>query len=547
MGEADRVKLITGTERTCATWGIEGARRMLHNNVVQGADPDRLIIYGGRGKAARNWPSFWKIDEALRRLKPDETLLVQSGKPVGILRTFEGAPRVLIVNSMLVPQWCTDAEFWPLEARELIMYGQMTAGSWAYIDQQGIMQATFETFAAAGAGPGTLIVSGGLGSMGGAQAPAGKMTGATILIAEINPARIQRCRREGWVDEVFGNIPQAVQRAFQAKAEGLAIAIAVQANAVDLLEYLLNHDQVPNFLTDQTSAHDPVCYCPQGLSFIELNRLRQEDEAEYRRRSLRTITRHVEVMVLLMRKGATTFEYGNGMRLWAKGEGLDCAFEFQGFVPLYVRPLFCQGRGPFRVAALSGNPADIAVVDEIILSLFPDNERLVNWIRKAQKQIDFSRLRGLPARVCWLGMGERYRAVEQIFAAIHAGDISAPIWVGRDHLDCGSVASPSRETEGMLDGSDAIADWPILNALLATAGGADWVSVHQGGGVGIGKSIHAGQCFVIEPTQECLDRAMRVFTNDPAIGLIRHADSGEPEAIANVRKHRIDMPMLPPE
>ncbi|MDD5341771.1 MAG: urocanate hydratase [Patescibacteria group bacterium] len=547
MGEADRVKLITGTERTCASWGIEGALRMLYNNVVQGADPDRLIIYGGRGKAARNWPSFWKIDEALRRLKPDETLLVQSGKPVGILRTFEGAPRVLIVNSMLVPQWCTDAEFWPLEARELIMYGQMTAGSWAYIDQQGIMQATFETFAAAGAGSGTLIVSGGLGSMGGAQAPAGKMTGATILIAEINPARIQRCRREGWVDEVFGNIPQAVQRAFQAKAEGLAIAIAVQANAVDLLEYLLNHDQVPNFLTDQTSAHDPVCYCPQGLSFIELNRLRQEDEAEYRRRSLRTITRHVEVMVLLMRKGATTFEYGNGMRLWAKGEGLDCAFEFQGFVPLYVRPLFCQGRGPFRVAALSGNPADIAVVDEIILSLFPDNERLVNWIRKAQKQIDFSRLRGLPARVCWLGMGERYRAVEQIFAAIHAGDISAPIWVGRDHLDCGSVASPSRETEGMLDGSDAIADWPILNALLATAGGADWVSVHQGGGVGIGKSIHAGQCFVIEPTQECLDRAMRVFTNDPAIGLIRHADSGEPEAIANVRKHRIDMPMLPPE
>ncbi|MFA5107253.1 MAG: urocanate hydratase [Patescibacteria group bacterium] len=538
------IKLITGSELHCKNWQIEALLRMLYNNVVQGAVPEELIIYGGRGKAARNWECFEVFDRTLRRLKPDETLLVQSGKPAGVLRTHEHSPRALFANSLMVPQWCMDEEFWLLERAGLIMYGQMTAGSWSFIGQQGIMQGTYETFSAAGAGPGKLIVTAGLGNMGGAQAPAGKMTGATILIAEINPAKIERCQREGWVDEVFTDIGQAVDRAFAARAAREAVAIAVRANAVDLLEYLIRRNQIPDILTDQTSAHDPlVGYYPASLSFDEANRLRAGNPDEYRRRALETISHHVHFMVSLKRLGATTFEYGNGIRLRAQENGLGCAFEFQGFALLYVRPLFCQGRGPFRVVSLTGNPRDIAVIDSIILELFGDNAMLRNWIGKAQTHIDFSRLPGLPARVCWLGMGERWAAVHEIWKRVNRHEIG-PIWVGRDHLDCGSVASPSRETEGMKDGTDAVADWPILNALVAASSGATWVSVHQGGGVGIGKSVHAGQCFVITGDGECLKLAERVFTNDPATGIIRHADAGYDEAVRAAADHHIDLPMI---
>lgn len=539
------IKLITGSELHCQNWQIEALLRMLYNNIVQGADPENLIIYGGRGKAARNWECFDVFDRTLRRLRPDETLLVQSGKPVGVLQTHKHSPRALFANSLLVPKWCTDEEFWLLERAGLTMYGQMTAGSWAFIGQQGIMQGTYETFAAAGAGPGKLIVTAGLGNMGGAQAPAGKMTGATILIAEINPAKIERCQREGWVDEAFTDIGQAVQRALAARAAHEAVAIAVQANAVDLLEYCIGQAAVlPDIVTDQTSAHDPeVGYYPTGLSFEEANRLREDDPEEYRRRSVETIARHVDDMVRLHRKGVTVFEYGNGMRLCAKDQGVEHAFEFQGFVPLYVRPLFCQGRGPFRVVALTGDAHDIAVIDGVILELFGDNEMLRNWIGKAQAHIDFSRQPGLPARVCWLGMGERAQAVEEIWRRVNRHEIG-PIWVGRDHLDCGSVASPSRETENMQDGTDAVADWPILNALVAASSGATWVSVHQGGGVGIGKAVHAGQCFVITGDGECLELARRVFTNDPATGIIRHADAGYRDAIRTAADHHIDLPMI---
>jgi urocanate hydratase len=540
------VSLITGPRLHCANWQIEAALRMLNNNIVQGAVPEQLIIYGGRGKAARNWDCYDAIVESLKRLKPDQTLLIQSGKPVGILNTHEDAPRVLISNSMIVPLWSTIEHFNMLEERGLIMYGQMTAGSWAFIGQQGIMQGTYETFAAAGAGPGKFLFSAGLGNMGGAQAPAGKMNGAATLIVDIDPSKISRCLKEGWIDESFTDIDLAIRRILKAKADNKAVAVGLQANVIDVLLWMVDQRVVPDVVTDQTSAHDLLNgYFPAGISFSDALRMRLDNPQEYVRLCKHSTRLHVELLLTLQKMGATAFDYGNGIRFHAQEEGLTNAFELVGFVPLFIRKLFCEGRGPFRVAALSGDPQDIDVIDQIIMDLFRDNHLLINWIEKARKYIDFSKQLGLPARVCWLGMGERALAVEMIWRAIRDGRIKAPIWVGRDHLDCGSVASPGRETEKMLDGSDTVADWPILNAMIAVASGATWVSVHNGGGVGIGKATHAGQCFVITPDADCLKRALRVFSNDPASGIIRHADAGYPEAIQAAQQHNIDIPMLP--
>lgn len=537
--------LITGTDISCANWQIEAMLRMILNNLAQGAKPQELIIYGGRGRAARSWEAFDAIVRTLHRMQPHQTMLIQSGKPVGVLDTHKHSPRALIANSMLVPRWATDEHFWPLEEREAMMYGQMTAGSWAFIGQQGIMQGTHETFVGAGAGPGKFLFTSGLGNMGGAQAPAGKMTGATVLIAEMDASKIRRCQAEGWIDEAFTSIEDAVLRVIKARNRNEAIAIAVHANVIDVLDYMHLNDVTPDILTDQTAAHDlHRGYFPEKLSFDEAMAMREDDPEGYVRLCKKSTAVHVGLMLALQARGATTFDYGNGIRFHAEEQGMEDAFDIQGFVPLYVRPLFCQGRGPFRVVALSGNPADIAVIDKIILDEFGDNELLRNWIQMAQGFIDFDKQPGLPARVCWLGMGERARAVELIWRAIRDGRISAPIWVGRDHLDCGSVASPGRETEGMMDGSDAVADWAILNALISVASGSTWTSVHDGGGVGIGLAIHSGQCFVITPDTACLERAIRVFTNDPASGIIRHADAGYPEAIVTGLEHDIWMPML---
>ena len=545
MFDPKEFPLITGRKLSCANWQIEAALRMMRNNLVQGASPAELIVYGGRGKLARNWDSFRAIERSLHAMKPDETLLVQSGKPVGVLTTSRASPRVLISNSMIVPQWSDDKHFWPLEEKGLTMYGQMTAGSWAFIGQQGIMQGTYETFAAAGAKPGKFIFTAGLGNMGGAQAPSAKMCGATILIAEVNGEKIERCKREGWIDASFTDVGHAIGYALDLKEAGASEALAYHGNAIDVLDYVMEHGITPDIVTDQTAAHDPLMgYFPHILTFEQAVRMRKDNPHGYESYCKQSMARHVELLLSLQERGATVFDYGNGIRFHAKEQGVEHAFDIQGFVPLYVRPLFCEGRGPFRVAALSGDPADIAVVDEIILETFAENALLCNWIEKVQKAIDFAKQPGLPARVCWLGMGERALAVELIWKAMMARRFKAPIWVGRDHLDCGSVASPGRETEGMKDGSDIVADWAILNALLATASGATWVSVHNGGGVGIGKSIHAGQCFVITPDAACLRRAQRVFTNDPAIGVLRHADAGYGKAVETALRHRLIIPTM---
>lgn len=538
-------RLITGSELRCKNWRAEAALRMLINNIVQGAIPEELIIYGGKGKAARNWDCYEAIVRALVDLENDETLLIQSGKPVGIVKTFEHAPRVLMANSNLVPAWSTDEHFNALEDKGLIMYGQMTAGSWAFIGQQGIMQGTYETFVAAGAGPGKFLFSAGLGNMGGAQAVAGRMTGATTLIVEIDQAKIYRCLAEGWVDVATEDPDEALRWALDHTREQRSKAIALKANVVDVLRLMLQKHIRPNIMTDQTAAHDPLNgYFPVNLSFEEALEMRRRDPKAYVEAAKQTMRQHVELMLEFKFQGVTVFDYGNGIRFHAREQGLQNAFEIQGFVPLYVRPLFCEGRGPFRVAALSGNPEDIKVIDNLLLELFSHNPMLVNWIKQAQAAIDFSKQPGLPARVCWLGMGERAEAVTAIWQALVAGQLTAPVWVGRDHLDCGSVASPGRETEAMLDGSDAIADWPLLNAMTAVASGATWVSIHNGGGVGIGKATHSGQCFVITPDPECAARAVRVFNNDPALGLFRHADAGYESAKTNAAKHGLKIPMM---
>jgi urocanate hydratase len=509
-----------------------------------------LVVYGGSGKAARNPECLEAILRELRHLGDDETLLVQSGKPVGVFRTHADAPRVLIANSNLVPKWGTWDEFRRLEALGLTMYGQMTAGSWIYIGTQGILQGTYETFAAAarrdlGAGDGSLagrlVVTAGLGGMGGAQPLAVTMSGGTALVAEVDPARIDKRLATRYLDVRMDGLDAAIDRALAAKGAREAVSIGVRANAVDLLERLLAREIVPDVLTDQTSAHDELNgYVPHGLPFEEALRLRAADPEAYRRRAIASMGAHVRAMLALKRRGAVTFDYGNNLRAGAAQAGVADAFEIVGFVPLYIRPLFCEGKGPFRWAALSGDPADIAETDRAILELFPQNAALRRWITLAGQRVAFQ---GLPARICWLGYGERAKAGLAFNELVRTGRVKAPIVIGRDHLDCGSVASPNRETEAMKDGSDAIADWPLLNAMLNTAAGATWVSIHHGGGVGIGYSLHAGMVVVADGTHAAAVRLERVLTTDPGTGVIRHADAGYPEALACAEANGIPIPL----
>ena len=542
-----KYKTPTGTTLHCKGWVQEAALRMLLNNLDPevAERPEELIVYGGRGRAARNLEALDRIIASLKSLENDESLLIQSGKPVGILKTHPDAPRVLISNSQLVPNWANWKHFTELEQKGLMMYGQMTAGSWIYIGTQGIVQGTYETYAAAadkhfgGTLKGTLNVTAGLGGMGGAQPLAITMNEGVALIAEVEEWRIDKRLETRYLDEKHLDLDEAIESALRYKQEGKAISIGVLANAIDLLERLLQKGIIPDTLTDQTSAHDPLIgYTPQGLSNEEAQVLRDSNPEEYIRLSYASMRKHVELMLELQKKGAITFDYGNNIRARAQEQGLQNAFDFPGFVPAYIRPLFCEGKGPFRWAALSGDPADIAVTDELILQLFPDNKPLARWIRMAQERIAFQ---GLPARICWLGQGEREKAGLAFNELVRTGKVKAPIVIGRDHLDTGSVASPNRETESMLDGSDAVADWPILNALVNTAGGASWVSLHHGGGVGMGYSIHAGMVIVADGTEDAAKRLSRVLRNDPGMGVIRHADAGYETAKEQSRKHGLDL------
>jgi len=537
----------TGSTLTCKGWVQEAALRMLLNNLDPDVAerPEDLIVYGGRGKAARNKEALVLIIKALQNLENDETLLIQSGKPVGILPTHKDAPRVLISNSQLVPKWATQQHFDELEDKGLMMYGQMTAGSWIYIGSQGIVQGTYETYSALAKKhfqsnlKGTLNVTAGLGGMGGAQPLAITMNQGVCLAADVEEWRIKKRLETRYIDEIAYDIDEAIDRALQYKKENNAKSIGVVCNAVDLLQRLIDRNIVPDTLTDQTSAHDPLIgYFPAGLTVAEANLLRTENPQEYTKRSYATIAKHVKQMLELQKRGAITFDYGNNLRGRALEAGVKNAFNFPGFVPAYIRPLFCEGKGPFRWAALSGDPQDIYETDQLILELFPENESLRQWITMAQERIAFQ---GLPARICWLGQGEREKAGLAFNKLVADGKVKAPIVIGRDHLDTGSVASPNRETEAMLDGSDAVADWPILNALINTAGGASWVSLHHGGGVGIGYSIHAGMVIVADGTDDAAIRIKRVLHNDPAMGVIRHADAGYDIAKDTLRKHRLGL------
>lgn len=544
----------TGEKLRCKGWVQEAALRMLLNNLdPQVAErPEDLIVYGGRGKAARNQEALDLIIKALEVLESDESLLIQSGKPVAILKTHEDAPRVLISNSQLVPNWANWQHFDELEKKGLMMYGQMTAGSWIYIGSQGIVQGTYETYAAAaqkhfgGTLKGTLNVTAGLGGMGGAQPLAITMNEGVALVAELEEWRIDKRLETRYLDEKFTDIDTAIDRALSVKEQGLAKSIGVLCNAVDLLSRLLERNVIPDTLTDQTSAHDPLIgYWPSNLSVNESLNLRSSDPAQYTELSYASMYKHVCLMIELQKRGAITFDYGNNIRARAKefqekfdpSSSVDC-FAFPGFVPAYIRPLFCEGKGPFRWAALSGDPADIAVTDEVILSLFPENNGLVRWMKMAKEKIAFQ---GLPARICWLGQGEREKAGLAFNELVRTGRVKAPIVIGRDHLDTGSVASPNRETESMLDGSDAVADWPILNALVNTAGGASWVSLHHGGGVGMGFSIHAGMVIVADGTDKAAARLSRVLRNDPGMGVVRHADAGYEIAKRVLKEQGLDI------
>ena len=540
-------KTPTGSTLTCKGWVQEAALRMLLNNLDPevAERPEDLIVYGGRGKAARNPEAFYLIVKALKDLNDDETLLIQSGKPVGILPTHKDAPRVIISNSQIVPKWATFEYFNELEDKGLMMYGQMTAGSWIYIGSQGIVQGTFETFAAVarkhfgGTLKGTISVTAGLGGMGGAQPLAITMNEGVCLAAEVEEWRIQKRIETRYIDLIIHDIDEAIDRAILAKQNKEAISIGVVCNAVDLLERMLARNVIPEVLTDQTSAHDPlVGYFPQGLSVAAAKDLRENNPDEYIKESYVTMAHHINLMIEMQSKGAVTFDYGNNLRGRALEAGVKNAFDFPGFVPAYIRPLFCEGKGPFRWAALSGDPQDIYETDKLILELFPENKELARWIKMAQERIAFQ---GLPARICWLGQGEREIAGLAFNKLVAEGKVKAPIVIGRDHLDTGSVASPNRETEAMLDGSDAVADWPILNALINTAGGASWVSLHHGGGVGIGYSIHAGMVILADGTDEAAVRIKRVLHNDPAMGVIRHMDAGYDIAKDTARKHRLDI------
>ncbi|WP_198962496.1 urocanate hydratase [Geobacillus sp. FJAT-46040] len=550
MAEKRTVSPPAGTERRAKGWIQEAALRMLNNNLHPDVAerPDELIVYGGIGKAARNWECYEAIVDTLLRLENDETLLIQSGKPVAVFRTHPDAPRVLIANSNLVPAWATWDHFHELDKKGLIMYGQMTAGSWIYIGSQGIVQGTYETFAEVarqhfgGTLAGTITLTAGLGGMGGAQPLAVTMNGGVCLAIEIDPARIQRRLDTKYLDTMTDSLEAALEMAKRAKEEKKALSIGLIGNAAEVLPRLVEMGFVPDVLTDQTSAHDPLNgYIPAGLTLDEAAELRARDPKQYIARAKQSIAAHVRAMLAMQKQGAVTFDYGNNIRQVAKDEGVDDAFSFPGFVPAYIRPLFCEGKGPFRWVALSGDPEDIYKTDEVILREFSDNERLCHWIRMAQKRIQFQ---GLPARICWLGYGERAKFGKIINDMVAKGELKAPIVIGRDHLDSGSVASPNRETEGMKDGSDAIADWPILNALLNAVGGASWVSVHHGGGVGMGYSIHAGMVIVADGTKEAEKRLERVLTTDPGLGVVRHADAGYELAIRTAKEKGIDMPML---
>jgi urocanate hydratase len=545
------VRAPRGTALSCKGWQQEAALRMLMNNLDEevAERPQELIIYGGTGKAARNWACYQAIVEALRGLENDETLLVQSGKPVGVFRTHEAAPRVLIANANLVGHWATWEKFRELERLGLIMYGQMTAGSWIYIGTQGILQGTFETFAAAAEKhfssdlAGKLVVTGGMGGMGGAQPLAATLNGAAFLGIEVDAERIKRRIRTGYCDICVNSLDEAIRILKNAVRQKQAVSVGLVGNCADIIPELARRGIVPDLLTDQTSAHDPLNgYIPSGLRLEEAAELRRKGPQDYLKRSYESIARHVTGMLELQKLGAATFDYGNNIRTMAfEHGGVRDAYDFPGFVPAYIRPLFCQGRGPFRWVALSGEPADIYRTDDLVLELFPDNAILSRWIRLARKRVKFQ---GLPARICWLGYGERALFGERMNDLVARGELQAPIVIGRDHLDCGSVASPFRETEGMKDGSDAIADWPVLNALLNTASGASWVSFHDGGGVGIGYSLHAGLVIVADGTREMAKRLARVLTNDPGIGVARHADAGYEEAISFARKTGVKIPRV---
>lgn len=510
--------------------------------------PEDLVVYGGTGRAARSWEAYDAICATLRRLANDETLLVQSGKPVGVFRTHPDAPRVLIANANLVGRWATWDQFRELERAGLTMYGQMTAGSWIYIGTQGILQGTYETFGAVGARhfhgslAGTIVVTGGLGGMGGAQPLAATMNGAAILAVEVDPARIRRRLETRYLDVMTASLDDAWRQVSGAKERRVALSVGLVGNCADVLPEMVRRGLIPDVLTDQTSAHDPLGgYVPAGFPLEEALRLRETQPREYVRRARASIADHVRAMLELQSRGAITFDYGNNIRTEAHDAGVENAFDIPGFVPEYVRPLFCEGRGPFRWVALSGDPEDLYRTDDLVLELFPENEHLTRWIRLARERVAFQ---GLPARICWLGLGERAKFGAALNALVKRGQLSAPIVIGRDHLDTGSVASPFRETEAMRDGSDAIADWPILNALLNTASGASWVSFHHGGGVGIGNSLHAGQVIVADGTDAAARRLERVLTNDPGIGVARHADAGYPEALATAKAQGLTLPMV---
>ncbi len=544
------VRAPRGAELSCKGWPQEAALRMLMNNLDPevAERPQDLVVYGGTGRAARSWEDFDVICRELRGLGHDETLLVQSGRAVGVMRTHEEAPRVLIANANLVPHWATGDEFRRLEAEGLTMYGQMTAGSWIYIGTQGILQGTYETFMAAarkhyGAGAnlqGKIVLSGGLGGMGGAQPLAVTMAGGVFIGIEVDPSRVQRRIETRYLDEVADGLDAALKRAEECAARGEARSIAVVANAADVYAELVRRGVTPDLVTDQTSAHDPLNgYVPQGLSLEEAATLRKQDPDEHIRRARASMVVQVEAMVAMMKSGAHTFDYGNNLRGQAELGGMDGAFAYPGFVPAYIRPLFCEGKGPFRWAALSGDPADIAATDQAVLEEVPDDPALANWIAMARERVAFQ---GLPSRICWLGYGQRARVGLRFNELVKSGAVKAPIVIGRDHLDSGSVASPNRETEAMRDGSDAIADWPILNALVNTAAGATWVSFHHGGGVGIGYSLHAGMVVVADGTERAARCLQRVLTTDPGMGVIRHADAGYPEAIEFAEEHGVVVP-----
>lgn len=530
-------------------WGQEAAIRMLHNNLdpAVAEHPEKLVVYGGTGKAARDWPSFDAIVRSLTKLKDDETLLVQSGKPVGVFQTHEWAPRVLIANSNLVGDWANWPEFRRLEQLGLTMYGQMTAGSWIYIGTQGILQGTYETFSAiaqkqfSGTLQGTLTLTAGCGGMGGAQPLAITMNGGVCLIIDIDQTRLAKRVETRYLDEIADNLNDAIERVLSAKSERRPLSVGLVGNAAVLVPQLLAMDLPFDIVTDQTSAHDPLAYIPIGVDFADADGFAKRDPEDFTKKARESMAKHVEAMVGFMAKGAEVFDYGNSIRDEARQGGYDKAFSFPGFVPAYIRPLFCEGKGPFRWVALSGDPKDIYRTDKAVLELFPENEGLHRWITMAQEKVAFQ---GLPARICWLGYGERDKAGLAFNDLVAKGEVSAPIVIGRDHLDCGSVASPYRETEAMMDGSDAIADWPLLNAMINISSGASWVSIHHGGGVGIGRSIHAGQVSVADGTKLAAQKLARVLTNDPGMGVIRHADAGYEGALETARTKHVHIPML---